>query len=136
MKDKIEIEHCEFSQKKLQIHKTNISFFLSPRTRLPNATPASQTPLSQSTVSMSTITGSSDYSSSSSSNDLYHIITGSISKNQTASFQQLTIAMGPLDSNMLEIGQNVLLSTQDNINFIHEIFRQVKKYFINRENFT
>ena len=26
---------------------------------------------------------------------------------------------------MLEIDQNVLLSIQDNINFIHEIFRQV-----------
>jgi hypothetical protein len=28
---------------------------------------------------------------------------------------------------MLEIGQHVLLSTQENINFIHEIFRQVNK---------
>ncbi len=100
------------------------TIFFSRRTRLPNPTPTSQTPLSQSTVSMSIITGSSD-----SSNDLYHIIAGSISKNQTASFQQLTNAIGPLDSNMLEIGQNVLLSTQDNINFIHEIFRQVRTYY-------
>jgi hypothetical protein len=28
---------------------------------------------------------------------------------------------------MLEIGQNVLLSSQENINFIHEIFRQVNQ---------
>jgi hypothetical protein len=92
---------------------------------VPNATPTSQTPLIQSTVSISTVTGSSDYISS--SNELYHIITGSISKNQIASFQQFTNAIGPLDNNMVEIGQNVLLSTQDNINFIHEIFRQVNK---------
>ncbi len=97
----------------------------SSRTRVPNATPTSQTPLIQSTVSISTVTGSSDYISS--SNELYHIITGSISKNQIASFQQFTNAIGPLDSNMVEIGQNVFLSTQDNINFIHEIFRQVNK---------
>ena len=74
---------------------------------------------------MGVVAGSFDYSSA--SNELYHIITGSISKTQTTSFQQIINAMGPLDSNMLEIGQNVLLSTQENINFIHEIFRQVIK---------
>jgi hypothetical protein len=95
---------------------------LSPRTRIPNLNQPSQTALTQSTVSSSTITNSSDYVSS--SNELYHLI----SKNQITSFQQLASAIGPLDNNMLEIGQNVLLSTQDNINFIHEIFRQVIKY--------
>jgi hypothetical protein len=102
---------------------------LSPRTRIPNLNQPSQTALTQSTVSSSTITNSSDYVSS--SNELYHLI----SKNQITSFQQLASAIGPLDNNMLEIGQNVLLSTQDNINFIHEIFRQVikclKKIFLN-----
>jgi hypothetical protein len=68
---------------------------------------------------------SSDYSSSSS--ELYQIITRSASRPQTTSFQQLTKDIGPLDSNMLDIGQNVLLSTQENINFIHEIFRQVNR---------
>jgi len=109
--------------------KTNISLsiikFCFHRTRVPNPTPSSQLPLTQSTISSSTIAGSSDYLSS--SNELYHIITGSISKNQITSFQQLANAVGPLDSNMLEIGQNVLLSSQENINFIHEIFRQVNK---------
>ncbi len=95
---------------------------MSPRTRIPNLNQPSQTALTQSTVSSSTITNSSDYVSS--SNELYHLI----SKNQITSFQQLASAIGPLDNNMLEIGQNVLLSTQDNINFIHEIFRQVIKY--------
>ncbi len=102
---------------------------MSPRTRIPNLNQPSQTALTQSTVSSSTITNSSDYVSS--SNELYHLI----SKNQITSFQQLASAIGPLDNNMLEIGQNVLLSTQDNINFIHEIFRQVikclKKIFLN-----
>jgi hypothetical protein len=102
-----------------------MSFSLSHRTRLPNAIPTPQTPLNQSIVSMSTITVSSDYLTS--SNELYHIITGSTLKNPITSFQQLINVIGPLDSNMLEIGQNVLLSTQDNINFIHEIFRQVNK---------
>ncbi|CAF1014308.1 unnamed protein product [Adineta steineri] len=91
-------------------------------TRVPNPNLATQIALTQSTTSMGTVTGLSDYSLF--SNELYHIITGSISKNQTASFQQIVNSMGPLDSNTLEIGQNVLLSTQENINFIHEIFRQ------------
>lgn len=90
---------------------------------MPNISPSSQLPLTQSTVSIGTVAGVSDYSSS--SNELYHIITGTTSKNQVTSFQQLANAIGPLDSNMLEIGQNVLLSSQENINFIHEIFRQV-----------
>jgi len=84
---------------------------------------SSQAALTQSTSTVGTVTGSSDYSSA--SNELYHIITGSIPKTPTTSFQQIMNTMGPLDSNMLEIGQNVLLSTQENINFIHEIFRQV-----------
>ena len=97
------------------------------RTRISNSTvsSSSQTPLIQSTASISTINPSSEYSSSSS--ELYQIITRSASRPQTTSFQQLTKDIGPLDSNMLDIGQNVLLSTQDNINFIHEIFRQVNR---------
>ena len=95
------------------------------RTRFPNTSVISQNPLTQSTVSMSTITNASDYLLS--AHELYFIITGGTPKNQMISFQQLTNALGPLDSNMLEIGQNVLLSTQDNINFIHEIFRQVEE---------
>lgn len=74
---------------------------------------------------MATAASSSDYLSS--SHELYHIITGSTLKNQIISFQQLSNTIGPLDSSMLEIGQIVLLSTQDNINFIHEIFRQVRQ---------
>ena len=100
-------------------------FFLYLRTRIPNSNPSSQAGLTQSTVSIGTGASASDYLSS--SNELYHIITGSTSRNQITSFQQLANAIGPLDSNILEIGQNVLLSTQENINFIHEIFRQVTK---------
>ena len=84
-----------------------------------------QSPLVQSTVSVSTAASASDYSSYSS--ELYHIIAGTSPKNQPTSFQQLVNSIGPLDSNTLEIGQNVLLSTQENINFIHEIFRQVNR---------
>ncbi|CAF3004104.1 unnamed protein product [Rotaria sp. Silwood2] len=98
-------------------------------TRVPNPAVSPQNVPLQSTTSISTVTASSDYSSS---NELYHIITGSASKNQIPSFQQLASQIGPLDSNMFEIGQNVLLSTQENINFIHEIFRQ--SYLMSGEN--
>ncbi|CAF0735212.1 unnamed protein product [Adineta ricciae] len=91
-------------------------------TRVPNATLTTQGVLTQSTASASTVTGPSDYSSY--SNELYHIITGASSKTQPTSFQQIVNMIGPIDSNTLEIGQHVLLSTQENINFIHEIFRQ------------
>jgi hypothetical protein len=67
--------------------------------------------------------------SSSTVNKLYQIIGGSTARNQTISYQQLIEIIGPLDSNILEIGQNVLLSSKENINFIHEIFRQVRRYF-------
>lgn len=93
---------------------------------MPNLPPSSQLPLAQSTVSISTVASVSDYSTS--SNELYHIIGGTISKNQVTSFQQLANAIGPIDINTLEIGQNVLLSSQENINFIHEIFRQVNLF--------
>ncbi|CAF1045593.1 unnamed protein product [Rotaria sp. Silwood1] len=99
-------------------------------TRVQNPSVTSQNILTQSTASSSTAIGPLDYLSS--SNELYHIIAGSISKNQIVSFQQLENQIGPLDSNMLEIGQNVLLSTQENINFIHEIFRQ--SYLMSGEN--
>lgn len=73
---------------------------------------------------MGTMVNSSDYLSA---HELYFIITGATTKNQQPLYQQLAHAVGPLDSNTLEIGQNVLLSTQENINFIHEIFRQVRQ---------
>ncbi|CAM4909308.1 unnamed protein product [Rotaria socialis] len=99
-------------------------------TRVANPIASFQNPLTQSTVSTSTVTGGTDYLSS--SNELYHIIAGSTSKNQTSSYQQLANAIGPLDSHILEIGQNVLLSKQENINFIHEIFRQ--SYLMSGDN--
>ncbi|CAF4316699.1 unnamed protein product, partial [Rotaria magnacalcarata] len=99
-------------------------------TRVANPIAPFQNPLTQSTVSTSTVTGATDYLSS--SNELYHIIAGSTSKNQTSSYQQLANAIGPLDSHILEIGQNVLLSKQENINFIHEIFRQ--SYLMSGDN--
>ena len=122
MKNKIEIELCKFIRKTLNYSSRPKSCSL--RTRVPNATLTTQGILTQSTASASTVTGSSDYSSY--SNELYHIITGASSKTQPTSFQQIVNMIGPIDSNTLEIGQHVLLSTQENINFIHEIFRQVR----------
>ncbi|CAF0804920.1 unnamed protein product [Didymodactylos carnosus] len=57
-------------------------------------------------------------------NELYNIITNP--RNVFMSLQQ------PLDPIMLEIGQNVLLSKKEYINFIHEIFRQ--SYLMSGEN--
>ena len=60
------------------------------------------------------------------------IISISTPKNINVSYEQLSNGMGPLDSYMLEIVQHVLLSSQENINFIHEIFRQ--SYLMSGEN--
>lgn len=86
---------------------------------------SAQNALTQSTVSTSTVTNATDYLST--PNEIYYIITGPTTKSQTTSYQQLVNTIGPLDGHLLEIGQNVLLSTQENINFVHEIFRQVRK---------
>lgn len=98
------------------------------RTRVPNPALSAQASLSQSIISTSTITSGTDYSSTSSSNELYQIIGGSLGKNSMTFFQQLPNGSPFCDANTLEIVQNVLLSTQENINFIHEIFRQVNWY--------
>jgi hypothetical protein len=102
--------------------------FAVRRTRVANPLLSSQAALTQSTASASTVTGSGDHSSSlPSASELYQIISRPPSKDVTATIQQVVDLIRPLDGNMLEIGQSVLLSTQENINFIHEIFRQVRR---------